>query len=160
MSNLSFDTFRLLFFVILFSAVIGAYCTTIDYRIQKDLPLITKYCFCPSCGHKLAVIHQIPVISWFFLRGKCHYCREAIPVRYPLIEGSFIFFYSMVFLIFNSHPAVYVSLWYLSVTLFLFFRSRRHYKSLLKGLFIIYCYHLVFTSVLLAVLMALDIPAR
>ncbi len=41
---------------------------------------------CPSCGHQISVLENIPVISWLFLRGKCSQCGAAISIRYPLIE--------------------------------------------------------------------------
>lgn len=153
-------TKELLIFIILFSAVIGAYCTTIDYRIRRDLPLITADCFCPSCGHKLALIHQFPVVSWLFLGGRCHYCKSPIPARYPLTEAGFILYYSAVFLICNRFPFLYIFSWFLFVTLFLLLRSGRHFRSLGKGLLIMYAYHTVFAAVLLIVQEALALPVR
>lgn len=41
---------------------------------------------CPSCGHKISALENIPVISWLFLRGKCSACGSAISIRYPVIE--------------------------------------------------------------------------
>ena len=41
---------------------------------------------CNSCGHALAWYDLIPVLSWIFLKGKCRYCKNSIPVRYPLSE--------------------------------------------------------------------------
>ncbi|HFB66079.1 MAG TPA: prepilin peptidase [Aeromonadales bacterium] len=41
---------------------------------------------CPSCGHQISALENIPVISWLFLRGKCSQCGAAISIRYPLIE--------------------------------------------------------------------------
>lgn len=29
---------------------------------------------------------MVPVLNWVYLGGKCHYCKERISVRYPLIE--------------------------------------------------------------------------
>ncbi len=43
---------------------------------------------CPSCGHQISALENIPVISWLFLKGKCSACGTAISVRYPLIELS------------------------------------------------------------------------
>jgi len=150
-------TRELLLFVALFSAIIGAYCTTIDYRIRQDLPLVTKNCFCPFCHHKLSGFHQIPVISWVLLGGKCHYCKKPIPARYPLIEAGFILCYCTVFLLFQERPFVYVILWFLFITVFLLLRSDRHYKSLIKGLSIMYLYHIPFALIILAINEALKI---
>lgn len=41
---------------------------------------------CNSCGHVLAWYDLIPVLSWIFLKGKCRYCKNSIPARYPLSE--------------------------------------------------------------------------
>lgn len=41
---------------------------------------------CPSCGHKITAIENIPLISWLFLRGHCSACHNKISIRYPLIE--------------------------------------------------------------------------
>ena len=42
--------------------------------------------FCPHCKEPLKWWHNIPLFSWIFLRGKCHYCKRAISFRYPLVE--------------------------------------------------------------------------
>lgn len=41
---------------------------------------------CPSCKKALKPWHNIPVISYLFLRGRCAYCAEKISIRYPIIE--------------------------------------------------------------------------
>ncbi len=41
---------------------------------------------CPSCGHQITVLENIPVISWLVLRGKCSKCHSGISIRYPIIE--------------------------------------------------------------------------
>ena len=41
---------------------------------------------CPSCGHKITALENIPVISWLFLKGRCSECGSKISIRYPIIE--------------------------------------------------------------------------
>ena len=41
---------------------------------------------CPSCNAEIKPMHNIPVISYLFLRGRCAHCSVSIPIRYPLIE--------------------------------------------------------------------------
>jgi len=41
---------------------------------------------CPSCGHKIRVWENIPVISYLLLRGKCSSCKTPISIQYPIIE--------------------------------------------------------------------------
>lgn len=35
----------------------------------------------------LSAFELVPVVSWLFLRAKCHSCRVRIPVRVPLVEA-------------------------------------------------------------------------
>ena len=42
---------------------------------------------CPSCGHPISALENIPIVSWLFLRGKCSACQAPISVRYPVVEA-------------------------------------------------------------------------
>lgn len=42
---------------------------------------------CTKCKKTLKPWHNIPVISYLVLRGKCAYCSAAISARYPLVEA-------------------------------------------------------------------------
>ncbi|MCX8957747.1 prepilin peptidase [Erwinia psidii] len=41
---------------------------------------------CPYCRRRLAFYHNVPLLSWLYLRGRCHYCQHHIGWRYPLTE--------------------------------------------------------------------------
>ncbi len=41
---------------------------------------------CPRCAHPIPPWANVPVLSWMLLRGRCHFCHQAISVRYPLVE--------------------------------------------------------------------------
>jgi len=41
---------------------------------------------CPSCGHGITALENIPVLSWLVLRGKCSACSATISPRYPAVE--------------------------------------------------------------------------
>lgn len=41
---------------------------------------------CRNCDHTLAWWENIPLLSWFFLWGRCRGCHTAISWRYPLVE--------------------------------------------------------------------------
>jgi leader peptidase (prepilin peptidase)/N-methyltransferase len=42
---------------------------------------------CPACGHRIRWFENIPLLSWFSLRGRCRACGTRISWRYPFIEG-------------------------------------------------------------------------
>ena len=48
--------------------------------------LIRPRSHCPQCEHRIGPWELIPVFSYLLLRGKCASCRQAIPLRYPLVE--------------------------------------------------------------------------
>jgi leader peptidase (prepilin peptidase)/N-methyltransferase len=48
--------------------------------------LVVPRSACPSCGHRISALENIPVVSWLALRGKCRACGAAIPARYPVVE--------------------------------------------------------------------------
>ncbi len=48
--------------------------------------LVVPRSACPSCGHGITALENIPVASWLALRGKCSACGVAISARYPLVE--------------------------------------------------------------------------
>lgn len=138
----------------LFGLVTGAYYGTIEYRIRRNLPLITSDCFCPCCGHVLPLHHQIPILSFFLLKGKCRFCHTPIPVRYPLTESGFLFYYIVLFVIFFRMPTVYLALWYIFICILLLVRCQRQYRSLLKGIVIMTLYHVVIAVTYIAVYLA------
>ncbi|MBX2858563.1 MAG: A24 family peptidase [Cellvibrionaceae bacterium] len=41
---------------------------------------------CPQCKVKIKPWHNIPVLSFLLLRGKCAHCQHPISIRYPLVE--------------------------------------------------------------------------
>lgn len=41
---------------------------------------------CPACRTVVKALHNIPVISWILLRGRCKTCHASIPVRLPAVE--------------------------------------------------------------------------
>ena len=49
--------------------------------------LVVPRSACPACHAPIRAIHNIPLLSWLLLRGKCASCGAPISARYPLIEA-------------------------------------------------------------------------
>ena len=49
--------------------------------------LIVPRSSCPSCGHQISALQNIPILSYLALRGKCSACKAPISPRYPVIEA-------------------------------------------------------------------------
>lgn len=58
----------------------------IDASEKEHLNLCLPMSHCPHCKKRLKPWHNIPVISYLVLRGKCAYCKGKISIRYPLVE--------------------------------------------------------------------------
>ena len=65
---------------------IGGLATTNILRLTagNTLPVLSSKCVCDSCGAKIGVFNQFPIVSYFVCRGKCKNCGAKIPV-FPLV---------------------------------------------------------------------------
>jgi leader peptidase (prepilin peptidase)/N-methyltransferase len=48
--------------------------------------LVVPNSCCPKCNAAIKPWHNIPILGWCLLRGKCANCSASISVRYPVIE--------------------------------------------------------------------------
>jgi leader peptidase (prepilin peptidase)/N-methyltransferase len=55
-------------------------------REGEALGLVTPRSRCPTCSAPIRAIHNIPVLSYLALHGRCASCKARISMRYPLVE--------------------------------------------------------------------------
>lgn len=57
--------------------------------LQEDgLSLAQPRSRCPSCGHQITALENIPLVSYLLiLKGKCSGCGTQISPRYPIVEA-------------------------------------------------------------------------
>ena len=48
--------------------------------------LMTPASHCPRCKTAIAWHHNIPLLGWLWLHGRCAVCKARISARYPLLE--------------------------------------------------------------------------
>lgn len=53
---------------------------------SEKLSLYLPFSHCPHCKKIIRPWHNIPVLSYLWLRGKCAYCKAPISIRYPMVE--------------------------------------------------------------------------
>ena len=66
--------------------LVGSFLNVVVWRVPRGESIVTPPSSCPRCGHRIRRRHNIPVISWVALRGRCHDCGQPISARYPLVE--------------------------------------------------------------------------
>jgi leader peptidase (prepilin peptidase)/N-methyltransferase len=78
----------LLVFSAAFGLVVGSFLGCCIYRVPRGISLLSpRRSFCPACQKPISWKHNVPVLSWLMLRGRCPNCKESISARYPIVEA-------------------------------------------------------------------------
>lgn len=73
-------------FFFLFGSAVGSFLNVVIHRVPLEESIVFPNSACPKCGKKIKPYDNIPILSWFFLRGKCRNCNDPISIRYPAVE--------------------------------------------------------------------------
>lgn len=73
-------------YAFVFGLLIGSFLNVVILRLPLKKNLVSVRSACPQCGTQLRWYHNIPVLSFLMLKGKCGFCGTRISWRYPLIE--------------------------------------------------------------------------
>lgn len=65
---------------------VGSFLNVVVWRLPRDESVVWPGSHCPHCGHDLPWFHNIPLLSWLLLRGRCGFCSAPISVQYPAVE--------------------------------------------------------------------------
>ncbi len=76
--------FYVLFFVL--GAIFGSFGNVVIYRLPREESVVKPRSYCYSCKTQIKWYDNIPILSWFILRGKCRKCHAKFSFRYPLVE--------------------------------------------------------------------------
>ena len=94
--------------VLLFGLCIGSFLNVVIHRLPKMLErewraecaalagqeppkaepynLVVPRSACPSCGHRITALQNVPILSFLILKGRCINCKAKIGLKYPLVE--------------------------------------------------------------------------
>lgn len=71
----------------IFGLCLGSFANVLIARLPKGQNIAFPASHCPKCKKALKFYHNIPIISYFVLGGKCAFCKSKISIKYPLIEA-------------------------------------------------------------------------
>lgn len=73
--------------VFVLGAVVGSFLNACIHRLPRGISINhPRRSFCPACQATIPWYHNLPVVSWLWLRGRCARCGAAISPRYLLVE--------------------------------------------------------------------------
>jgi leader peptidase (prepilin peptidase) / N-methyltransferase len=65
---------------------LGSFVNVVAARVPLKRSVVQPRSACMSCGTELAWYDNVPVLSYFLLRGKCRSCGARISPLYPAVE--------------------------------------------------------------------------
>jgi leader peptidase (prepilin peptidase)/N-methyltransferase len=84
--------------------LIGSFLNVVAYRVPRGESIAHPPSHCPSCDRPIRNRHNIPVLGWLMLRGRCFDCGAPISARYPLVEAGTALAFAAIGVRFADHP--------------------------------------------------------
>lgn len=98
----------------LLGAAIGSFLNVIIYRSTTGESWVAGRSHCETCKTNIAWYDNIPLFSYFILRGKSRCCHKPLSLSHPVIEGLtgalFVWWYTVGFLFFQLTQQPFVVL--------------------------------------------------
>ncbi len=101
-------TYTIIFY--LFGTLMGSFLTVVGLRLPKEESFITTRSHCDTCGHVLALYDMIPILSYLFYRGRCHYCHKKIDPISTYCELFTGLLYAIAYYIFGFSYELFIAL--------------------------------------------------
>ncbi|MEQ1923825.1 MAG: prepilin peptidase, partial [Pyrinomonadaceae bacterium] len=112
-------------FVFVLGACIGSFLNVVIYRVPNEKSLLPSSA-CPNCNNAIKSYHNIPILGWLMLGGKCANCKEPIAWRYPAVELLTALVFCLVYWQIGPTPYLPVALAFVAAMLALIFIDAEH----------------------------------
>lgn len=85
-------------FAFALGAVVGSFLNVVIYRVPAGKSIVHPGSRCSACETPIRWYDNIPILSFFILRGRCRACSVSISPRYALVEALMAFLSAMLWL--------------------------------------------------------------
>ncbi len=114
-------------FVIILGALWGSFANVCIYRLPLDKGVVSGRSYCPKCKKQITWKDNIPIISYFLLKGKCRKCKKPISSQYVLVEFLSILFFTIIYFLYGITLTTFL-LMILSLSfIIIFFIDLKHF---------------------------------
>src|SRR5437762_2791 len=79
-------TAYVLLIILIFGAIVGSFLNVCIYRIPREKSLLWPGSHCGHCFQAIRWYDNIPLLSYWILRGRCRYCGVRFSMRYFFVE--------------------------------------------------------------------------
>ena len=73
-------------FLFMIGASFGSFFNVVIYRMPLKQSIVLPASHCTSCKTPIRFIDNIPILSYFLLKGRCRSCGTSFSIRYTLVE--------------------------------------------------------------------------
>ena len=92
-------------------ACIGSFLNVCIYRLPREMCIVAPGSHCPACHAAIRWYHNLPILSYVFLGGRCAACQRPFSARYMFVElltaASFVWLYYRFALVLHKPRAVF-----------------------------------------------------
>ncbi|MGN6783249.1 MAG: prepilin peptidase [Marmoricola sp.] len=90
----------------LLGLAIGSFLNVVAHRVPRGESVVRPPSACPNCGTQIRNRHNVPVLGWLVLKGRCYDCAAPISARYPVVEAVTGLLFAAVAWRFADHLAL------------------------------------------------------
>jgi Type II secretory pathway, prepilin signal peptidase PulO and related peptidases len=80
------DFVILLVFSFIFGSILGSFLNVCIYRLPREESIVFPPSHCVLCDTPIKFYHNVPIVGYLALRGKCATCSAGISPIYPAVE--------------------------------------------------------------------------
>lgn len=135
----------------LLGLLVGSFIGALSFRLPLGRPISKGRSVCDFCGKKISWFDNVPIVSYFLLRGTCRKCGKKISPRYPLIEAVTAVGFMAIGILLKGYPVGSLGFYLVvfSGTLVVFITDLEHHfiaDSVSFFLWIFVIFYLLFTG--------------
>ncbi len=98
--------------IFILGLIVGSFNNVCIYRIPRKESIVYPESHCPQCNARITPVDNIPLLSYFLLKGRCRNCRSKISLQYPIVESLNAIIYLLLYLKYglSIQTSVYMAL--------------------------------------------------